>query len=311
MIITEYGRFDGDKWEKLCQICFRQNFRDEAYQEIKETPGDFGIEGFTRTGKVFQCYCPDKHYSAKELYEKHRDKITKDLKKIKTYKSQLKKYLGTTKINKWYFVTPLFGKNEIIQHCTSKKKEVVDWQLSIIDNDNFEVIFEEVNFLQPALSVITKNLISKINIGAEIEIEDKDKIKWKSEENDLIKIAKGKHKKRLPDSVNSSSLEIKLDKLTDISVSDYLEGEIVLRKWENEYPEDFEKFISITSIVEKEVEEQCLIPSGNNNQLYKSFQNLLESRIKESFDNLDTVMVVKLTKRIMADWIFRCPISFD
>ncbi|MCD4818049.1 MAG: hypothetical protein K8S23_05115 [Candidatus Cloacimonetes bacterium] len=311
MINTEYGKFDGDKWETLCQICFKQNFRNEAYQEIKATPGDFGIEGFTRTGKAFQCYCPDKYYSAKELYEKHRDKITKDLNKLKTYESQLKKYLGDTNINKWYFVTPLFGKNEIIQHCTSKKKEVIDWELSIIDNDNFEVIFEEVNFLQPALSVITKNLISKINIGAEVEIEDKDKIKWKSEENDLIKIAKGKHSKRLPDSVHSSSLEIKLDKLTDISVSDYLEGEIILRKWENEYPEDFEKFISITSIVEKEVEEQCLIPSDTNNKLYKSFQNLLESRIKESFDNLDMMMVIKLTKRVMADWIFRCPISFE
>ena len=97
MIKTEYGTFDGDKWESISQICFKQNFREESYQEVKATPGDYGIEGFTRTGKVFQCYCPDESYSSAELYEKHRDKITTDLKKLKTYENQLKGFLGDIK----------------------------------------------------------------------------------------------------------------------------------------------------------------------------------------------------------------------
>jgi hypothetical protein len=311
MINTEYGKFDGDKWEKLCQICFKQNFRKEAYQEIKATPGDFGLEGFTRKGKAFQCYCPDEHYSANILYEKQRDKITKDLKKIKTYESQLRKFFGDTKINKWYFVTPICGKNDIIEHCTKKKKEVISWNLSIVDNDNFEIIFEEIDFLQPALSIVTKNLISKINLTGNVKIADKDKIKWKSEENSLIEIAKNKHRKRLPKIVRTDTIEIKLDKLTDISVSDYLEGEIILRKWENEYPEDYEKFIAIVSVVEKEVEEQCIIPNEDYDNLYKSFRILLEKRIQETYNNLDTEMIIKLTKRVMADWIFRCPINFE
>ena len=91
MIKTEYGTFDGNKWESVSQLCFKNNFREEAYQEIKATPGDFGIEGFTRTGKAFQCYCPNEHYSSKELYDNHRNKITKDLKKLRTYEKQLKK----------------------------------------------------------------------------------------------------------------------------------------------------------------------------------------------------------------------------
>jgi len=115
MIKTEYGKFDGDKWEKLCQICFHLNYKNEGYQEVKATPGDFGIEGFTKQGKVFQCYCPDEQYSTNELYIKHRDKITKDLKKLQRYEKQLKKYLGNVKIKIWYFVTPLYGKNKIIE----------------------------------------------------------------------------------------------------------------------------------------------------------------------------------------------------
>lgn len=53
MIKTEFGTFDGNKWESISQLCFKNNFREESYQEIKATPGDYGIEGFTRTGKVF------------------------------------------------------------------------------------------------------------------------------------------------------------------------------------------------------------------------------------------------------------------
>jgi len=311
MINTEYGKFDGDRWEELCQICFKMNYEEEAYQEIKASPGDFGIEGFTRKGKAFQCYCPDEQYSAKELYEKHRDKITEDLKKLKRFEKQLKKYLGKTKINKWYFVTPLYGKNEIVKHCTKKKEEVKNWNLSIIDNDNFEVIFSDINFLHPALKTITGNIVTKINLKAEKEINNTDKIKWKSEENELIGRAKRKHKKRLPSSIDKESLEQKLDSLTEVSVSDYLEGGLILNKWENKYPEDYEKFIEIVSLVEKEVEEQCLIPREDNNKLYASFQDLLERRIKETFYNLDIQMIIKLTKRVMADWIFRCPINFE
>ena len=38
MIRTEYGIFDGNKWESVSQLCFKNNFREEAYQEIKATP---------------------------------------------------------------------------------------------------------------------------------------------------------------------------------------------------------------------------------------------------------------------------------
>ena len=74
MFITRYGKFDGNSWEDICQICFKQKYGDD-YREIKASPGDFGIEGFTSSGKVFQCYSPNENYDPKNLFEKQRDKI--------------------------------------------------------------------------------------------------------------------------------------------------------------------------------------------------------------------------------------------
>ncbi|MEO6175664.1 MAG: hypothetical protein ABIP27_10990 [Flavobacterium circumlabens] len=309
MVKTEFGTFDGDKWEYICQICFKQNFREEVYIEVKATPGDYGIEGFTRTGKVFQCYCPDETYSSSDLYEKHRDKITKDLKKLKTYEKQLKTFLGDTKINKWYFVTPLHGKNDIVAHCTSKRDEVKSWQLSIVDNENFEIIFEDINFLHPHLTLALDSTNQKINLSPNNEITDGEKLKWKGSEISLVENAQKKHLSRFDSSANN--VDERVDILTEKTIASFLGGNILLRMWENEYPTEYEKFLAIVSLVENEVVEKCMFPVEDKNQLYFSFRDLVTDKLNIAFPKLEQEMIMNLTNQVMADWILRCPINFE
>jgi len=309
MIKTEFGVFDGDKWESISQICFKQNFREESYQEVKASPGDYGIEGFTRTGKVFQCYCPDEHYSTTILYEKQRDKITADLKKLKTYENQLKGFLGDTKINKWYFVTPVYGKNEIITHCTAKRDEVRSWNLSIIDNDNFEVIFEDISFLHPHLNVAIDSTGQKINLSPDKPIKDNDKLKWKGKEITLVENAQRKHALRFDKT--TPNVDKRIDDLTEKTIASFLRGNILLRMWQNEYPTEYEKFLSIISLVENEVEEKCMFQVQDKNELYFGFKNLVEEKINIAFPKLEQEMIMNLTNQVLADWILRCPINFE
>jgi hypothetical protein len=309
MIKTEFGTFDGNKWESVSQLCFKNNFREESYQEIKATPGDYGIEGFTRTGKVFQCYCPNEHYSTNGLYENHRDKITKDLKKLKTYEKQLEKILGTTRIKKWYFVTPIYAKNDIVQHCSQKKEEVKSWNLSIIDNNDFEVIFEDISFLHPFLNTAIENSKIKIDVIPETQIEYHDKLKWKDSKISLIENSQNKNAHRI--SSSSTNFDSNLDKLVDINVQNYLEGNNILIKWKEDYSLDYENFLNITSVIESEIEERCITNTKEPSELYEEFRVLLKSELQNSFKNLAPQMISKLTNWALADWIFRCPINFE
>jgi hypothetical protein len=309
MIKTEYGTFDGDKWESISQICFKQNFREEGYQEVKATPGDYGIEGFTRTGKVFQCYCPDESYSSAELYVKHRDKITKDLAKLKTFEKQLKSFLGDVKINKWYFITPTYAKNDIITHCTSKRDEVKSWGLSIIDNNNFEVIFEDISFLHPHLTLALDATTQKVNLSPDKKITEVEKLKWKGKKINLVENAQRKHQLRFDE--NTPNLEQRVDKLTEQTIAYFLGGNILLRMWQNEYPTEYEKFLSIISLVENEVEEKCMFPVQDKNVLYFSFKSLVEEKLNIAFPKLEQEMIMNLTNQVLADWILRCPINFE
>ncbi|WP_257819720.1 hypothetical protein [Burkholderia glumae] len=133
---TPYGPFDGNSWERLCQLVFKRKFTDDGYTHIPATPGDYGLEGFTKTtGYGYQCYCPDKVYPAKDLYEKQRDKITTDLKKLQTNTTELTRVLGTTKLRRWHLVTPTIAHNDLIKHAQAKEAEVRGWNLSILAPD--------------------------------------------------------------------------------------------------------------------------------------------------------------------------------
>lgn len=88
MYRTSYGTYNGDSWEEHCQTFLKIKYEADGYQEMTaHTQGDLGIEGFTRKGDVFQCYCPDGEYESTKLYGHQRDKITKDLNKLKNIKT--------------------------------------------------------------------------------------------------------------------------------------------------------------------------------------------------------------------------------
>lgn len=121
------GKLDGDTWEDLCQSCYRIRYQEQHYLEVLAVHGgDAGIEGFTRTGIVNQCYCPERDYSDDELYEHLRKKMTTDIGKLldKGYKARLKK-LGVPTIHEWHFVIPEYRDSRIIEHAETKRKEVL------------------------------------------------------------------------------------------------------------------------------------------------------------------------------------------
>ncbi len=144
MYSIEIGKFDGNSWEELMQRCWKDKFECELYQRMPATvQGDSGIEGFAlNTGKVFQSYCPEKQYDASELYEKQRDKITTDLKKLIKNKKELQDVLGDQLITEWHFVTPEVTNKALNSHCRTKEKEYQEMKLEHL-HPEFKVVIRE------------------------------------------------------------------------------------------------------------------------------------------------------------------------
>ena len=308
MYKTEHGNFNGTTWEEFCQICFKKKYETEGYQEMPAWQGDLGIEGFTRTGILFQCYCPDEEYAPDDLYIKQRDKITTDLKKLISNEKDLKSYLKAIKVKKWIFVTPGYKKKDIVKHCQDKADEYKKLKLSILD-DAFDVLIYDIDFFSSEIIHVLDYRNRKIEINPLTQKSETEIADWKNQEISLVKNAIKKHGQRLIQS--SLNRDDKINTLTQLSIGHFLNGNITVKTMSDKFPEDYEKFIRIISLYENKVIEICITNTGDNNALYKQIEVELKSKLNQAFSYIDQITIDRLTEQVLADWILRCPINFE
>lgn len=307
MYTTKFGPFNGDSWEELIQICLRLKYESEQYQSIPASPGDFGIEGFTRTGKVFQCYCPDNNMTSAALYEKQRDKITKDVNKLSLYQDRLLQIFDGTKIKEWIFVTPEYRMKELVIHCNNKVEELRQLNLPFIDDD-FRVIIHDIGNFTKEIPIALNGGSQKLMINPKISSTG-TMTSWKEQENELVGNAIRKHTKRFPADMNGVTK--KVNDLTENTIKSYFDRESILSRWQRLHPQDYDKYLILISQVEETVKEQCMFPSDNNNELYKSLRTLVDKKLRENFTYLDDTTITNLTNGVIADWLLRCPLDFE
>ena len=308
MYKTEHGDFTGTTWEEFCQICFKRKYETEGYQEMPAWQGDLGIEGFTRTGILFQCYCPDEEYAPDDLYIKQRDKITTDLHKLVSNEKDLKNYLKTIKVKQWIFVTPGYKKKDIVKHCQDKADEYKKLKLSILD-DAFDVLIYDIDHFSNEIPRVLDYRKKKIEINPSSQKSENEIADWKSQQILLVENAIKKHGQRLNQTV--SNRDDKINTLTQLSIGHFLNGNITIKTMREKFPEDYEKFIRIVSLFENKVTEICITNTSDNNVLYKQIEVELKSKLNEAFSYIDQITIDRLTEQVLADWILRCPINFE
>ncbi len=307
MLSTPIGYLDGDKWEEICQICLKQKFEKDNYQEIPASPGDYGIEGYNNKGDVFQCYCPDENYNPDELLKKQKSKVRDDLKKLIKYSDELLNLFGGAKIKRWIFLTPIFNRKELLEYCQQKVLEYKSKGLEILD-DNFVVLVQDYQFLSEYIPVALGITMHKIELDTtKIELENSEKFV------DLITRIKEKQTKRLdldPNNIQEADDE-RLNILTTRAIESYFRGEDLLKKLEDLNQNEYERFIRVVTQIELDVEEKCLAPNTTNINIYNEIKNDVKERLAREFPMISESTIAYLTNRVIADWLVRCPLNFN
>ena len=307
MYRTKFGPFNGDTWEDLCQQIFKKKHEADGYQEMKASPGDFGIEGFTKnTGLAFQCYCPDKNYTQDELYEKQRDKITKDLKKLKTYEKQLKSRLGDTKIKEWIFVTPELNHNKLLVHTQTKEEEIKDWGLSIISED-ITILLKDADFYATEI-----NHFQIIN-GEKLVFDDgMQSLSTHEDHDDLSEYEENINRKnQIRCNHATPSDDEKLRKINELTSKNWLEGEVFIKKIETAAPKIYHHLVRVINQYEDEVSEISMSWTGTAEELTTKIRENLFQRIKDEIPDMSTTDQRKISNHMVAKWIALCPLDFE
>ncbi len=296
------GEVDGDAWEKYCQQLLKLKYDD--YQEVPARYcGDLGIEGFTHTGIAFQCYCPEGDPTYDELYEKQRDKVTEDIKKLLKNEAELKRLLGNIIINEWHFLTPRYDNRELIAHCAKKSKEVIASGKSHVSK-NFKILIRTEDDFLPERQIYVSAGHGQISPEA-IEISEKEVDEWKASNNEYFETLEKKFGKIIFDTDKRNIQAIQM-------IKDYLLGQNILEQIRKEYPNHYEKIIKLKNAIERKVEMTSAISNNNpgkhlQDTLSDYMNHIIDAQLKESIER-STIM--RLGQEAISDWLIRCPLDF-
>lgn len=307
------GKLDGDSWEDLCQSCYRIRYQNQHYTEIPAVQGgDGGIEGFTRNGIVNQCYCPERDYSDNELYEKQRDKMTKDIKKLlePKYKTRLVE-LGVPVIHEWHFVIPLYKDSRIIKHAETKRQEVLakkkadPAQYDYIAED-FDIIIKQAEDFKFEITRIIRESLTNTKLN--LAVREVKVINWEQCESDKA----NNIKRKVSAVMNVEEDDEDLNEIVDTYIKAYIKGIEILRILRVSYPEIYEEVYALEQVYKNQVSIRTMMNTDKsmNSTIFFEILDDFEKQLKETCTYFTQASILELKIDIISMWLADCSMKF-
>lgn len=308
------GPLNGDSWENLINSCYRIKYQDEHYTEIPAVHGgDAGIEGFTRQGRVYQCYCPERDYTDDELYDHLRDKMTTDINKLISlnYAKRLKD-LGVPKIKEWHFVIPQYRDSRIVIHAETKRKEVLLKKKSepnkydYIDDD-FAIIIKQAEDFKVEISKIIRTTLTDMQLN--FAIYHTTSPDWSQCDSEKAGNIKRKVKAVMGD-VEESDEDFNF--IVNTYIDSYIKGIEILRILRISYPEVYEEIYMLEQTYKKQVSLKTKMntDSSINSRLFYEILDDFQNKLEQQFKYLTTASVMELKIDLISGWLADCSMQF-
>lgn len=293
---TWYTAYDGDAWEEMCNVLLGLK-HGPNYQPISDKGGDMGLDGLVLSdGIAYQAYGqePENQNPTKGV----KDKITKDLKKLKKNEKGIVEVVGTTKIYRWVLLLNLqIPSNSIHAFAKAKQDEVKSWNLPFV-SDDFQVLIQPPSFFKTEYLEHKKKKDDRIEI--DISPNSAPSMDGLRQHSQFLAVLE-KFKKIAP--------EKSAERLAYNQFKEYFENAEQLSEVSKREPDFYNEIEDIRSEVETDAEMGSLL-SGSYESMSQT-QNILETRLNNKIGSrLGSYTLSRVRKYIIADWFIRCPLDF-
>ncbi len=291
-------------WENYFKNIVRLHYLPANYRDVPDKHvGDFGIECYTLSGHVFQCYLPEQVSDVKKLVDSQRNKINKDIKKFtETNVLELRKLFGEIIISRWILATSANDSAALAQFCAQKSIEVRELGISYVSHD-FEILVhteseypKEVGFLRKETYQLNFNFNSTTTEGAVCWIDENTEFLSKLD----MKLPKIKHE-------SDRILEIRT-----FIIQKYLDYQNLMDLLRLEWSDIYSTVFNCIQHRENSLIGRFILDSDNilpgdviKEEMLKLHDNILED--VKSFKGTD---LEKIKWGVIADWLIRCPLDF-
>lgn len=307
------GNMNGDAWEDLCVRCYRMKYQEQHYVAIPAVhKGDAGIEGYTKSGIVHQCYCPERSYSDNELYDHQRDKLSADIKKLMENGSRMKS-LGIPPIHEWHFNIPEYKDSRILMHATTKQAEVLSERSkkpSIYSYiaDDFQIIIKIAEDLAPEISNIIRTTITNNRINLAVQhtsSPDWTKCDSAKVENIRRKIKAVMH---IDDTADSA-----LNRVIGLYVDYYISGMENMSNLRIGFPEIYEDLYRLEQSFKNEVSIRTLMNTDHlmNQSVFSTILSDFGEKLEKDFSTIfNQASIAEVKQDLIASWLADCSMEF-
>lgn len=296
-------RLSGEQWQSWANQLLMAHYGPGEYQPVPDKDrGDAGIEGFSLSGHAYQAYGPeDEPLATYERYERHRTKLTTDIKKFIDNRVVLGQLFGKIQISRWILLVPLCDSKEIIKHANKKTQEVHDAKLPYTTKD-FRVMVQDEASFSTERNLLLNARVSSIVIDGGKTSED-EVMEWADKNDQLVKVIddKATRLKTLPNDLSRATFRKDIIKV-------YLDGQNVLDEL-RKYPTAYEAVRKIKSDKEKYLSlEIASLRDANPQILRKSLQELHD--LIGDIPGISNGLIDAIAWEAVSDWIIRCPLDF-
>ncbi|MFI1430401.1 hypothetical protein [Streptomyces lydicus] len=300
--------WDPDSWQEWAIRLLRQQYgADNVIKVPDQDRGDLGIECFTRSGIVYQCYCPENpDLGPRALYDNHRDKITKDIKKFIQNEVELTRLFDSVKIRSWILFTPRHESHKTVQHCSEKATLVRRANLPYVATD-FIVDVHELADYKDSAEILRRGPIlpAPVGVPATIPKVTADGIDFRQVQSPLISVMDEKLS-RIPRLANPDKRATYRAHL----LGSHLTGEGLLDRYMESIPEVYQQIVDCVASVERGL----LLAYGPGDLPHKVLGSVIDEvceRVEQVVPGIAKSNAESIALMAVTDWLQQCPLDFE
>jgi hypothetical protein len=307
------GYMTGNAWEDLCVQCYRLRYQNDNYTAIPAVQkGDAGIEGFTRSGIVHQCYCPERIYSDNELYAHQRDKISTDIEKLMKNADKFRA-LGVPPVVEWHLNIPEYKDSRIIIHAETKRQEVLKAKSDKPSDfthitDRFQIIIKTAEDFTPEISRIIRTTLTDMQLN--LAVQHSDTPDWSKCDSQKVENIHRKIKAVMH--INDDRNE-DVHVVVSIYLDYYISGMEIMNNLRVKFPEIYEDIYQLEQSYKREVSVNTRMNTDKsmNKTLFDSILNEFQSKLERNFSKRFTeASIGELKQDMVASWLADCSMEF-
>lgn len=305
---TEFKEINDPKsWEKYFKTLLKYHLGQANVFDIPDqNEGDWGVECYTACGQVFQCYFPDAQHTVTKLYEKQREKINDDLKKLTVTNANVWKEIFINhgiKVKSWVLATPLFNNKMLAKYIAKKTKEVRELNLDFID-ENFRVSVQTADDY-PVEQQQLANCFTQLRLDVDV-ISDDDLAEWI---NENVGFLSDLHPKLV---ILAENDESEINSQKHVISHFYLNYQNMLDVLSRDYPQIHISVIDCVNARKNSLKQRISFLGKQ-----KAPSTLLEEHIEQLEKDLESVVPnilggtrTDMCYGVIASWLIECPLRF-